>query len=154
MLLRSHDTRVRRTVFGRIAAFLTVLLALLAPLGIAGAQGTGRITGEVTDSISGRALSDVQISIVGSRIGAVSDARGRFNLVGVPAGARVVGGSGMLAAQALRSWEFWFGPVSEGRRARLKRRILEGLPCPRDSSPPESRTAPPWSGSWKACPPD
>ena len=45
-------------------------------------------------------------------------------------GARVLGGSGMLAAQALRSWEFWFGPVSEGRRARLKRRILEGLPCP------------------------
>ncbi|MBI5601613.1 MAG: TonB-dependent receptor plug domain-containing protein, partial [Gemmatimonadetes bacterium] len=65
-------------------------LALLAPLGIAGAQGTGRITGTVTDSISGRELSDVQISIVGSRIGAVSDARGRFNLVGVPAGARVV----------------------------------------------------------------
>lgn len=90
MQLRSHDTRVRRTVFGRIAAFLTVLLALLAPLGVAGAQGTGRITGTVTDSISGRELSDVQVSIVGSRIGAVSDARGRFNLVGVPVGARVV----------------------------------------------------------------
>lgn len=90
MQLRSHDTRVHRTVFGRVAAFFTVLLALLAPLGIAGAQGTGRITGTVTDSISGRELSDVQVSIVGSRIGAVSDARGRFNLIGVPAGARVV----------------------------------------------------------------
>jgi hypothetical protein len=81
---------VRRTVFGRIAAFLTVLLALLAPLGSAGAQGTGRVTGTVTDSISGRELSDVQISVVGSRVGAVTDARGRYNLVGVPAGARVV----------------------------------------------------------------
>ena len=90
MQLRSHNTRVRRTVFGRMAAFFTVLLAMLAPLGIAGAQGTGRITGTVTDSISGRELSDVQISVVGSRIGAVTDARGRYNLVGVPAGVRVV----------------------------------------------------------------
>jgi shikimate dehydrogenase len=45
-------------------------------------------------------------------------------------GARVLGGSGMLVSQALRSWEFWFGPLGAPRRAALKIRLLERLPCP------------------------
>ena len=45
-------------------------------------------------------------------------------------GARVLGGSGMLVSQALRSWEFWFGPLGAPRRATLKNRLLERLPCP------------------------
>jgi shikimate 5-dehydrogenase len=45
-------------------------------------------------------------------------------------GARVLGGSGMLVCQALRSWEFWFGPLGALRRAALKRRLMESLPCP------------------------
>jgi shikimate dehydrogenase len=45
-------------------------------------------------------------------------------------GARVLGGSSMLVSQALRSWEFWFGPLGEVRRAGLKCRLLEGLACP------------------------
>jgi len=45
-------------------------------------------------------------------------------------GARVLGGSGMLVSQALRSWEFWFGPLGAPRRLALKSRLLERLPCP------------------------
>jgi shikimate dehydrogenase len=45
-------------------------------------------------------------------------------------GARVLGGSSMLVSQALRSWEFWFGPLGAPRRATLKRRLMEILPCP------------------------
>ena len=45
-------------------------------------------------------------------------------------GARVLGGSGMLVSQALRSWEFWFGPLGAMRRASLQSRLLERLPCP------------------------
>jgi shikimate dehydrogenase len=56
--------------------------------------------------------------------------RTAFQSQALARGARVLGGSGMLVAQALRSWEFWFGPVSEGRRCSLKRRLLERLPCP------------------------
>ncbi|MBI5241164.1 MAG: shikimate dehydrogenase [Elusimicrobia bacterium] len=55
--------------------------------------------------------------------------RTAFQRQALARGARVLGGSGMLAAQALRSWEFWFKPFSEGRRAELKRRLLERLPC-------------------------
>jgi shikimate 5-dehydrogenase len=45
-------------------------------------------------------------------------------------GARVLGGSGMLVCQALRSWEFWFGPLGALRRAALQCRLVEKLPCP------------------------
>ncbi len=44
-------------------------------------------------------------------------------------GARVLGGSNMLVCQALRSWEFWFGPLGALRRAALKCRLVESLPC-------------------------
>ncbi len=90
MVIRSHFPRAVHALlagFGMLTASFLLLAGSARP---AEAQGTGRITGLVADSISGRALSDVQISVVGSRIGAVSDARGRYNLVGVPAGVRVV----------------------------------------------------------------
>ncbi|MCX5795374.1 MAG: shikimate dehydrogenase [Elusimicrobia bacterium] len=45
-------------------------------------------------------------------------------------GASVLGGSGMLVSQALRSWEFWFGSLGAPRRAALKGRLLERLSCP------------------------
>jgi len=44
-------------------------------------------------------------------------------------GARVLGGSGMLVFQALRSWEFWLGPLGAKRRAACKESLLERLPC-------------------------
>jgi shikimate dehydrogenase len=42
-------------------------------------------------------------------------------------GARTAGGTGMLVCQALRCWEFWFGPLEETRRAFLKNRLIANL---------------------------
>lgn len=44
------------------------------------------ITGTVTDQRSGQPLPSVQVNIVGTMIGALSDAQGRFRIVGAPAG--------------------------------------------------------------------
>ena len=67
----------------RLAALLA-LATLFATT--ATAQATGRITGIATDSATGRALSDVQIAVTGTRLGTVTDAVGRYVLSNVPAG--------------------------------------------------------------------
>jgi TonB-linked SusC/RagA family outer membrane protein len=74
---------------GRLAALLAVG-ALLAPLAPLAAQATGRLTGTVTDSASGRPLDQVQVSLAGSRLGAGTDEAGRFTLVNIPAGSYTV----------------------------------------------------------------
>jgi TonB-linked SusC/RagA family outer membrane protein len=56
----------------------------------AAAQGTGRITGVITDSATARPLSDVLVSVAGTRLGAVTDAAGRYLINNVPAGQRSV----------------------------------------------------------------
>ena len=71
----------------RIAALLA--LAMLSTT-TAAAQATGNVTGVVTDSATARPLGDVQIAIEGTRLGAVTDAAGRYMIVGVPAGVRHV----------------------------------------------------------------
>lgn len=65
-------------------------LALLLLPDRAAAQGTGRITGTVTDSALGRGLSNAQISVSGTRLRAESDDQGRYIVVGVPAGTYTV----------------------------------------------------------------
>ncbi len=50
------------------------------------AQATGTISGRVTDGTSARPLSEAQISIPGTGIGALSNSSGRFLLLNVPAG--------------------------------------------------------------------
>ncbi len=70
----------------RIAAF--VLLAFLAT-GVQGhlvAQSTGVVAGRVRDAASQRPLSDAQISIPGTGLGALSNAQGAFVIRSVPAG--------------------------------------------------------------------
>ncbi|MHB8838632.1 MAG: SusC/RagA family TonB-linked outer membrane protein [Gemmatimonadaceae bacterium] len=89
-MIASYNARTCLAACTRFAAPLAAALLLLVPLSQGAAQATGRISGTVTDSVSGRALSDVQVSVVGSRAGAVTDARGRYNLVGIPVGMRVV----------------------------------------------------------------
>ncbi len=90
MIFLSCRIRGHFSALARIAACLATSLALLTPARTAVAQGTGRISGTVADSATGRALSDVQVTVVGVRGGAVSDARGRYNVLNVPAGSRVV----------------------------------------------------------------
>lgn len=90
MVLIPLDVRRCLTALARLSVPLAAALLLCAPLTSAGAQATGRITGTVTDSSSGRLLSDVQVTVAGVRLGAVTDARGRYNLLNVPAGTRSV----------------------------------------------------------------
>jgi TonB-dependent starch-binding outer membrane protein SusC len=63
---------------------------LAAPLALQAQAATGTIRGKVTEASSGRGLADAQIQVVGTRVGALSQASGEYVLTGVPAGARVV----------------------------------------------------------------
>lgn len=67
-----------------LAALLSCSLASLPAA--ASAQGTGRITGTVTDSALSRGLNSVQVSVVGTRLRAETDDQGRYTITGVPAG--------------------------------------------------------------------
>ena len=89
-VVRSQATLPRRTTTNTgmipgIAALLIVSLTLPAQ-----AQSTGRITGVVTDSASDRPVGDVSILVVGTRIGVMTDAQGRYTITGAPAGSRVI----------------------------------------------------------------
>ena len=72
----------RRSLF--IGALASLALALAAP---AHAQGnTGTIEGTVSSVGSARPISDVQITVVGTTLGARSDEAGRYRLTAVPPG--------------------------------------------------------------------
>ncbi len=63
---------------------------LLASPPVVHAQSTGRITGVVTDSATDRPVSDVQVLVVGTRIGAITDAEGRYTINAAPTGTRTI----------------------------------------------------------------
>jgi TonB-linked SusC/RagA family outer membrane protein len=71
-----------------VAACVSAAVLVLASS--ASAQSTGRISGVVTDSASDRPISEVQVFVVGTRIGAVTDAEGRYTITGAPAGTRAI----------------------------------------------------------------
>lgn len=77
---------------GSITVLLTVTVGFgwLSAPGPVAAQATGTIQGTVTDAQAMRPLSDVQVSIPGTRHGALTNAQGRYQLVGVPAGTHAV----------------------------------------------------------------
>ena len=75
-------------LFVRRAVRLVALLAV--PIGLHAQAATGTVRGKVTEASSGRGLAEAQIQIVGTRVGALSQASGEYTLVNVPAGARVV----------------------------------------------------------------
>src|SRR5688500_15088572 len=79
---RSLASRSVRQHGGRLLCALFVLLGLAAP---AGAQEVGRITGQVTDN-AGAPLSEVQVYIPNTGLGALTRPNGRFVLLNVPAG--------------------------------------------------------------------
>jgi TonB-linked SusC/RagA family outer membrane protein len=89
MTFALHHTRRCLTALARFAVpvVVTLLLTRAAPLA---AQATGRIAGTVTDSTTGRPVSDVQVSVPGTRLGTTTDARGQYAILGVPAGQRRV----------------------------------------------------------------
>jgi TonB-linked SusC/RagA family outer membrane protein len=73
---------------GGVIAGIVALMCISPPR--LSAQSTGRITGVVTDSASGRPVGNVQVLIVGTRIGSSTDAQGRYTITGAPAGTRTV----------------------------------------------------------------
>src|SRR6476661_9395950 len=78
---------LRRRPFAVLAA---LLVALAAPSGIARAQATGTIRGTVTDSTNRRGVPGVQVTIVGTTRGSVTNDAGVYTLTAVPAGAVTV----------------------------------------------------------------
>jgi hypothetical protein len=74
-----------------LALCVTAPLALYAPAAAAQgaaqpAAGTGRIVGRVVDANSGAGVSDVQVRVEGTTLGALSGVDGRFTVTGVPPG--------------------------------------------------------------------
>ncbi len=66
------------------------LTLLAAPIGLHAQAATGTVRGKVTEASTQRGLADAQIQVVGTRVGAISQATGDYTLVNVPTGARVI----------------------------------------------------------------
>ncbi len=71
-------------------AWCAVGMLIAAPLALSAQAATGTIRGKVTEASSGRGLAEAQIQVVGTRVGALSQASGEYVLTAVPVGARVV----------------------------------------------------------------
>ena len=74
------------SVRASLLGFAVMLLAALP----ATAQETGRVTGVVTSTGTGRVIDGAQVYIEGTRIGALSTAEGRYLLLNVPVGEHTV----------------------------------------------------------------
>src|SRR5439155_11912333 len=61
-------------------------LAARAPARLRQQQADGRVTGRVVDARTQVPLSSVRVSVVGTEIGVVTNADGRYELLGVAAG--------------------------------------------------------------------
>ncbi|MBC7894459.1 MAG: TonB-dependent receptor, partial [Cytophagaceae bacterium] len=51
---------------------------------------TGTVRGRVTDGASGRGVSDAQVTVTGTRVGAMTNANGEYSLAQVPVGTRSI----------------------------------------------------------------
>jgi len=76
-------TRFLRASLGVCAVLVCAVLSPRA----ASAQATGTIRGHVVETGSGRPLGDVQITVNGTQLGAVTNANGDYTLANVPSGA-------------------------------------------------------------------
>jgi TonB-linked SusC/RagA family outer membrane protein len=67
-----------------------VLLLLVAVPSALFAQGTGTVQGLVSDATTGQPLSGVQVTLVGTGLGIVTNDQGRYMLMNVPSGEHVI----------------------------------------------------------------
>ena len=83
---------MHRSISSRARLRFAIALAslALAPLAPALAQATGSIEGTVTAAAGGRPLSDVQVTVLGTTLGARTDEQGRYRIGAVPAGSHQV----------------------------------------------------------------
>jgi TonB-linked SusC/RagA family outer membrane protein len=73
----------------------------------------GIVAGRVTDKATGTPLADVQIFVVGSRLGARTDTDGSFRIVGVPAGSITIRSSRLGYGAQARTVEVRAGNVTQ-----------------------------------------
>ncbi|MDB4887979.1 MAG: TonB-dependent outer membrane protein SusC/RagA [Gemmatimonadetes bacterium] len=90
---RVFSTTIRRAL-PRLGSALALLLVPCLHLAAQGATGT--VDGTVLDAGSGRQLPNAQIAVTGGRLGAQTNTRGEYRIIGVPAGpvsltARLIG---------------------------------------------------------------
>ncbi|MGH7476125.1 MAG: TonB-dependent receptor domain-containing protein [Longimicrobiales bacterium] len=71
-------------------AAVTAAAALLAGVAAPAAAQAGRVSGTVTNASTGEALVGAQVSVRDREIGTVTDGRGRYLLLNVPAGAQTI----------------------------------------------------------------
>jgi TonB-linked SusC/RagA family outer membrane protein len=69
--------------------FVPIALGALGPR-VATAQGTGTIRGRVIEAGSQRPITDAQVSIVGTQVGAITNAAGDYVIANAPVGAQQV----------------------------------------------------------------
>ena len=75
----------------RAAALSALALATLVSSSALQAQATtGTVRGRVTEGTAGRGIPQVQVTIAGTRVGALTNESGEFTLVAVPTGPRTV----------------------------------------------------------------
>jgi TonB-dependent starch-binding outer membrane protein SusC len=65
-------------------------IALATPFVMSAQTPTGTVSGRITDASIGRGLPDVQVTVNGTRLGAVTAPNGEYTLVGVPTGSRTL----------------------------------------------------------------
>lgn len=81
----TNRNAVRVALRAVMAPALALLLLLRFTAGV-NAQEEGTVSGTVVDAATGAPLEGVQVYIVGTQIGSLTDAEGRFLLQGVPTG--------------------------------------------------------------------
>jgi hypothetical protein len=88
---------VATSLAGPVARVLVTLAAgaasvatLAAPAGVLAQASSGVVRGRVTAQGTNQPIAETQVIIVGTQIGARTDAEGNFRLVGVPAGTQRV----------------------------------------------------------------
>jgi TonB-linked SusC/RagA family outer membrane protein len=72
------------------ARLLAVCAGVLSAAGSLAAQNTGTITGQVIMAETRTPVSSAQVFLVGTNVGSLTNAEGRFTLVNVPAGPRTL----------------------------------------------------------------
>jgi TonB-linked SusC/RagA family outer membrane protein len=77
-------TLVRHRALSLALAFVSLPAVLIAQ------ATTGTVRGRVVDAAGGRAIADAQVTIEGTRLGAISGANGDFTILEVPTGAHNV----------------------------------------------------------------
>ncbi|MCU0626308.1 MAG: SusC/RagA family TonB-linked outer membrane protein [Gemmatimonadaceae bacterium] len=102
-----------------LVAVLLVAVALARP---AQAQApsstpTGTIRGRVVDARSDQPIPDVQLSVTGATVSAITDVRGQFTLTGVPAGTVTLAARRLGFQRAAQAVRVVAGQVSEARFA-------------------------------------